>query len=79
MRKDFFKEPLGDASMAVCYLYPGAMKKLKEKLEKEGNPKQIIITHTFSIPGWTPSKTIEVNDLYNTKIFFYTAIKGKGT
>ncbi len=72
-RKDFFKEPLSEAAMAVCYLYPGAMQKLKSKFEKEGSPKSIV-SHTFSIPGWTPEKTIEVHDLYRTKIYFYHRI-----
>ena len=68
-RVDFFSEPLQNASMAICYLYPGAMKRLKEKFEKEGH--HLVVSHTFSVPGWTPIKTVAVHDLYNTKIYFY--------
>lgn len=70
-RRDFFKEPLSNVSMAICYLYPTAMEKLKDKLEKEG--RVLVVSHTFRIPGWTPAKTIQVNDLYHTKIYFYQA------
>ena len=69
-RKDFFKEHLSGASMAICYLYPTAMENLKEKLEKEG--RIAVVSHTFRIPGWMPTKTIEVKDLYHTKIYFYS-------
>ncbi len=70
-RKDFFSEPLHDASLAVCYLYPGAMQQLKTKLEMEGSSQLLIATHTFSIPGWKATKTVTVDDLYRTKIYFY--------
>lgn len=72
-RKDFFKDPLQDASVAICYLYPGAMQKLKEKFEKKGDADLLIVTHTFAIPGWTPEKVIRVDDLYKTQIYFYSA------
>jgi hypothetical protein len=70
-RKDFFKEPLSKVTLAICYLYPTAMEKLKDKLEKEG--RVFVVSHTFRIPGWTPTKTIQVSDLYHTKIYFYAA------
>ncbi len=71
IRRDFFTEPFQDGSMAVCYLYPGAMQKLKLKLEKEAPHDLLVVTHTFAIPGWVPVKTMEVDDLYRTKIYFY--------
>lgn len=72
IKKDFFKEPL-NASLAVCYLYPKAMQRLKEKLEKEGRIR--IITHTFAINGWKANKIVEVNDLYKTNIYSYEALE----
>ena len=71
-KKNFLKEPLSQATMLVCYLFPVAMQNLKDKLEKDGNNTgQLIVSHTFYIPGWKPEKTLEVPDLYHTKIFFY--------
>ena len=63
-RKDFFKEDLSQASLFVCYLYPGAMKKLRDV-------EVPLITHTFALPGREISHCIEAKDIYRTKIMVY--------
>ena len=63
-RKDFFGEDLSGAGLLVCYLYPGAMKKLKD-IEVP------LITHTFALPGREPLKVNEASDLYRTKIYLF--------
>lgn len=70
-RKNFMKEPLGEASVIVCYLYPKAMELLKTKFDQELIPGTLIISNTFAIPGWKPIQTLETNDLYKTKIYLY--------
>lgn len=50
--KDFFNVSLQDAKIIFCFLTPPAMKKLKEKFEKECAPGTRIISYTFAIPGW---------------------------
>lgn len=70
-RKNFFEVDLSQAALIVCYLYPGAMRQLKEKFIKELKPGTVIISNTFAIPGWTPKQVWEVNDLYKTKIYRY--------
>lgn len=71
IRHDFFKTPLGNASLIVCYLYPDAMRKLKQKFENELTPGTWIISNTFAIPGWNPIHIKEVSDIYRTKIYLY--------
>lgn len=71
IRKDFFKISLTDASVVVCYLYPGAMQKLKVKFSEELKPGTLIISNTFAIPGWRPEKVIVVKDLYRSRIYIY--------
>jgi len=71
IRKDFFNVPLDKARLVVCYLYPAAMEKLKNKLENEAQKGLFVLTHTFSLPGWQPVKTSSVDDLYSTKIYLY--------
>lgn len=71
LRKDFFEADLSDAGLIVCYLYPGAMRKLKEKFENELKPGTIIISNTFQIPGWEPKQVINLRDLYRTPIYLY--------
>ena len=70
-REDFFTVPLDGAALVVCYLYPGAMRRLKEKFERELRGGTWVISHTFAIPGWTPWRVAEVSDLYKTRIYIY--------
>lgn len=71
VRKDFFNADLSDAALIVCYLYPAAMRKLKLKFEKELKPGTMIISNTFQIPGWEPTRIITLRDLYKTPIYLY--------
>lgn len=70
-RKNFFSKNLRDAGLIVCYLYPGAMRQLKEKFQKELLPGTQILSNTFALPGWEPQHIVEVDDLYKTKIYRY--------
>jgi len=71
VREDFFSKNLSDTGLVVCYLYPGAMEKLKLKFEAELRPGAVVISNTFAVPGWVPENMFIVNDLYRTKIYFY--------
>jgi hypothetical protein len=70
-RKDFFDISLHQFSLVVCYLYPGAMERLKDKFQNELKPGTYIISHTFAIPGWKEIQRIYVDDLYHTPIYLY--------
>lgn len=69
--EDIFRVSVNDANVIVCYLYPGAMERLKKKFEKELSPGTLIISNSFAIPGWEPTEVVRVNDLYRTKIYVY--------
>ena len=68
---NFYKTNLSDASLVVCYLYPGAMTKLKKKFKTELKPGTFVISNTFAIPNWKPEKEIVLDDLYSSKIYLY--------
>ncbi len=70
-KRDFFQVPLADASLVVCYLYPGAMRRLKVKFEAELKSGTWVVSNTFAVPGWKPVKTLIVPDLYHTNIYLY--------
>ena len=70
-RRDFFSVLYGDADLIVCYLYPGAMRKLQVKFDRELKPGTWVVSNTFALPGWTPVSVIEVRDLYYSKIYVY--------
>lgn len=69
--EDFFKKDLSDAGLVVCYLYPGAMEKLKEKFERELKEGCWVISNTFAVPGWEPEKVVVLEDWYRTKVYLY--------
>jgi len=70
-RKDFFSISLKEVAVVVCYLYPGAMRRLKLKFEEELLLDTLIISHTFAVPGWVATRTDVVNDLYRTPVYVY--------
>lgn len=70
-RRDFFSVSLENATMVICYLYPGAMQKLQRKFDQELKPGSWVISHTFALPDWKPVKIVQVDDLYRTKIYLY--------
>jgi hypothetical protein len=67
-RKDFYEKSLQEANLVVCYLFPKGMDRLREKLERELKPGTKVVSHTFEIPNWTPSKTINAE---SSTIFLY--------
>lgn len=71
IRSDFYKADLSDAGLVVCYLYPGAMQRLKVKFERELKGGTWVISNTFAVPGWEPLQVVEVPDLYRNKIYIY--------
>ncbi len=69
--KNFYDMPLNDASLVICYLFPGAMTKLKDKFQNELKPHTLVISNTFAISSWTPIKIEKIRDVYNTNIYVY--------
>ena len=67
----FYDASLSSHDAVICYLYPGAMEKLKPKFENELGEGSIVISNTFAVPGWVPEKTIIINDLYRTPVYLY--------
>lgn len=74
-RKDFFKIDLNAADVIVCYLYPKAMLQLRDKFEAELKVGSVVISNCFAIPGWKPEKTVVLEDLWRTKIYFYRKLR----
>lgn len=69
--QDIYEAELKDAAVIACYLYPGAMQRLRKKFEKELKPGTLIVSNTFSVPGWKPEQVIELESLYRTNIYLY--------
>ena len=71
-RKDFKKTELGNASILFCYLFPGGMLSLHEKLKRELSNEILIVSNTFALPSCQPTKVIKLKDVYQTPIYVYS-------
>jgi len=70
-REDFYNANLSDASVLVCYLYPDAMNKIKNKLLLEQPNVNFLISNNFALPSWQAAKVIQLDDFYKSPIYLY--------
>lgn len=70
-REDFRNAELGKASVLFCYLFPGAMVNLQEKLNREQICNVTVVSNTFALPSCQPTNTIRLNDLYRSPVYIY--------
>lgn len=59
--RNFFRVSLRDADVIFCYLLPGTMEKLSQKIRKECRKGTRIISNTFHLPGFRPVKVLKRN------------------
>ena len=53
-----------DATVITAFLWPGAMARLKPKLESELPPGARVVSHCHPVPGWTAEKYDAATDVY---------------
>ncbi len=70
-RKDFLKADLSNVSVLLCYLFPGGMLSLEEKLRQDIKSEILIVSSTFALPSFNPTEVIRLNDIYSTPIYVY--------
>lgn len=70
-RSDFLNADLSAASVLTCYLFPGGMVSLEEKLERDNIRDVLIVSSTFALPSSEPVKVIRVKDMYSTPVYLY--------
>lgn len=68
---NFHKVLLADAVLVVCYLAPGAMDKLKQKLEAELKRDTLVLCNFFRMPGWRPASEYMATDMHATPVYLY--------
>jgi len=68
---DIYRISYAGADIVVCYLYPGAMRKL-EPIWREQLPSGArVISVCFALPDWQPERVVACGDLYRTKVYVY--------
>lgn len=70
-RRDFFEADFRNTELIVCYLFPGAMKRIESEIIPKLTKGCWIVTHTFSLPNRTPVQVIKADDLYRTPVYLY--------
>ena len=70
-RRNFLASPFPKSSTLICYLYPGGMIKLEEKLKDEGSQIDRIISNTFVLPSHVAQEVIKLDDLYGSSVYKY--------
>ncbi|WP_299726539.1 hypothetical protein [uncultured Endozoicomonas sp.] len=70
-KQDFFNGDFQQTGLILCYLYPGAMEKIEQKLIPELPSGCWIVTHTFSLRKRHPVNVMKSNDIYQTPVYLY--------
>ena len=70
-RQDFFTADLSSAAAVVCYLFPGGMTRLSDKLKRELLSSTVIVSNTFALPGWSAKQRTKLNDMHRTRVYQY--------
>jgi hypothetical protein len=60
LQGDLFEQDLSKADVVTMYLLPSVNEKLKPKLLRELRPGTRIVSHSFDMPDWEPTRTVEV-------------------
>jgi hypothetical protein len=71
VRRNFYAVPLHEAGLVLCYLYSGAMVRLKSKFENELRAGTVVVSNTFAVPLWKPRGVVELRDMYRSKTYLY--------
>ena len=70
-RQNFYNVDLPPSSVLVCYLFPVAMERIKDKLQLEQADISFLISNSFALPSWQPLKVVQVDDFYKSPIYLY--------
>lgn len=71
IRGDLYTYSYENVDTVVCYLYPGAMKRLNPIFHARLAPGSHIISICFALPNWEPERVVVCRDFYRTKVYVY--------
>ena len=71
-RRSFWKEDLNQFDVLYTFLSPQPMPMLWQKLQQEKKqPRSILISNSFPVPGATPKKNFRLTDGRKTRLYLY--------
>jgi ribosomal protein L11 methylase PrmA len=60
IQQDFFKAPIGGASVVTLFLLPPVLARMEPRLKSELGPGTRIISHSFGMNDWPPEQVVHV-------------------
>lgn len=70
-RKDFFQEDLSQADLVFCYLLRPSMLKLAERFSSLDSHPRLVLSHFFTLPGYSPARIWQLPDWYQSPCYLY--------
>jgi len=71
IRRNFLKVKLDSPAAVVCYLYPGAMPRVRDLLINTLPPGTLVISYAFAVPGWKPWATRAFRGILHSRLYVY--------
>lgn len=69
-QQDLLTLDLSKATVVTLYLLPATNLQIRDKLQQELTPGSRVLSHSFDMGDWTPTKTNYVSDVINTYPIF---------
>ena len=70
-RQNFLDAELPAGATLVCYLFPGAMEKISNKLGLGQRQGDYLISNNFALPNWPVDKMIRLDDFFRSPVYRY--------
>jgi hypothetical protein len=61
---NMFEVDLHEATVVTCFLWPGAMEKLRPRFEAQLPSGARVVSHWHPVPGWTPEAVDRLRHVY---------------
>ena len=70
-RGNFLQADLSQADLLICYLVRPTMLKLAEHLEQMDSRPRFLLSHFFSLPGYSPCLSWQLSDWHQSPFYLY--------
>ncbi|MDR9469037.1 hypothetical protein [Marinospirillum sp.] len=78
-RRNFLQADLSQADLLICYLVRPTMHKLAARLEHLDSRPRFLLSHFFSLPGYSPLHTWQLPDWHQSPFYLYCLDKQQPT
>jgi SAM-dependent methyltransferase len=76
-QQDLFEADLTPATVVTLYLSPDLNRRLRPKLLRELRPGSRIVSHSFDMGDWAPTRTLQVSSNEGTHTLYLWVVPGR--